>query len=276
MKKFICLLPLMLLLIAVPAEAKKKKKSDLELPYPLTELANIHDSITREGYILYLKEKIAWNSEDIFFAQCTHQDMVQEMLLSGIYPTFSYIFFNKDSKQCIFEVKTNVEKGSVDIVDSIRPLTDKEITRSNLQERIYGAMNKLKLKINELPEGCNFNFDWIKVNENRYRVFIIMGCTKPHIIPWGNDLSYDCDSLGNVLDVRKYHNSSTLTATVMEGSKVIQVFHTHTNLHPLITSTDIALFLLYGEDLESFTVLTHAAYYTYNKETQKITVTIPK
>lgn len=271
------ILPLMLLLLAIPAEAKKKsKKSDLDkLPYPLTEMAVKLDSITREAYMLYLKEIIAWNAEDVFFADCTHQDELQGMLVCGTFPSYSDIFYNLETRQCVFEVKIDVEKGALEEIDSIRPLTGEELAEIELQNRLYDAAADLDVQVNEPPEGCTFNRDWIRVDDNRYRVFIILGCNKPHVIPWGNDLSYDCDSLGNLLDVRKYHHTSILMPTLMNGEPVREVSHSHTGLHPMITSTDIALFLLYGEQLQYFKVYSQGIYYVYDKTTNQVHTVVP-
>lgn len=277
MRKLLFLLPLLMLLAAAPAGAKKKsKKSDLDkLPYPLTEMAVKLDSITREAYMLYLKEIIAWNAEDVFFADCTHQDELQGMLVCGAFPSYSDIFYNLETQQCIFEVKINVEKGALEEIDSIRPLTGEELAEIELQKRLYEAAARLDVQVNEPPEGCTFNRDWIRVDDNRYRVFIILGCNKPHVIPWGNDFSYDCDSLGNLLDVRKYHHTSILMPTMMNGEPVREVSHSHTGLHPMITSTDIALFLLYGEQLQSFKVYSQGIYYVYDKTTNLVHTVVP-
>lgn len=271
------ILSLMLLLLAIPIEAKKKSKnSDLSrLPYPLTEMAAKHDSILHEAYMLYLKEIIAWNAEDVFFADCTHQDELQGMLVCGAFPSYSDIFYNLDTRQCVFEVKIDVEKGALEEIDSIRPLTGEELAEIELQKRLYEAAAHLDVQVNEPPEGCTFNLDWIRVDDNRYRVFIIMGCNKPHVIPWGNDLSYDCDSQGNILDVRKYHHTSILMPTIMDGQPVREIAHSHTDLHPLITSTDIALFLLYAEDINCFKVYSGGIYYVYDKRSNQINIVTP-
>lgn len=273
MKRLIYVLMLLLPMVVTSAEAKKKSKT--KLPYPLTELATMHDSIVHEGYQLYLKERIAWTAEDVFFAECAKQDMLQGMLIYGTFPVFSDIFYNLDSKQCFFEVKINVATGMIESSDSIRSLTDEEIAKIELQDKLYSASTNLDVEISEPPMGCTFNMDWIQVDDNRYRVFVILGCNMPHMIPWGNDLSYDCDSLGNILDVRKYHHSAILIPTVMDGQPVREVFHSHTDLHPLITSTDIALFLLYGEDLQFFKVYSQGVYYMFDKASGKIHVVIP-
>ena len=142
----------------------------------------------------------------------------------------------------------------------------------NLQNRIYSALYTLDIEIQEPPEGCSFNFDWLPIDQNRFRVYGIMGCGIPNIIPWGNDFSYDCDSLGIVLDKRKYHHNSILMPTVVEGNQVREISHSHTDLHPLITSTDIAIFLLYGGNLNEFTLLSKGVYYRFNKQTNRIEI----
>lgn len=272
MRKVLLIIPLTMLLAIVPAEAKKRKPIVNADNISATELAAKHDSIVDEGYRLYLKEKIAWTAEDMFFAESSHQDMMQGSIISGTYPEFGVIFYNIETGLCVYEVKTNVEKGEAYGIDSIRPLTEKELEKIKLQERIYRGIYTLDVEIQEPPKGCSFNFDWLRVAENRFRVFIIMGCNTPHIIPWGNDLSYDCDSIGNVLETRKYHHSSILTPTVVEGNKIREIFHSHTNLHPLITSTDIAIFLLYGEGLDEFKILSQGVYYRYSKKTNRIEI----
>ena len=274
MRKLIFILPLAMLLAVAPAEAKKKNRTiTFESPsYPPKELAAMHDSIVHEGYRLALKEQLAWTAEDVFYANCNRQNMMQGSLISGVFPIFSDIFFNLDTRQCIYEVKINVENGEVLGFDSIRPLSEKELAKIKLQDRLYNAIYGLDIEIQEPPQGCSFNFDWLDVGENRFRVYGIMGCSTPHVIPWGNDFSYDCDSLGNVLDQRKYHHSLILTPTVIDGKKVTLVSHSHTELHPLISATDIALFMLYSEDLNEFTVLSGGVYYRYNKQSNRIDI----
>lgn len=272
MRKVLIIIPLTMLLAIVPAEAKKKKPIVNADYMSATELAARNDSIVDEGYRLYLKEKIAWTAEDMFFAESSHKDMMQGSIISGIYPEFGAIFYNIVTGMCVYEVKINVEKGEAYGIDSIRPLKENELENIKLQERIYSGVYTLDVEIQEPPEGCSFNFDWLRVAENRFRVFVIMGCNTPHIIPWGNDLSYDCDSTGNVLETRKYHHSSILTPTIVEGNKVREISHSHTNLHPLITSTDIAIFLLYGEDLDEFKILSQGVYYRYSKKTNRIEI----
>ncbi len=262
MRKVLLIIPLTMLLAIVPAEAKKRKPIVNADNISATELAAKHDSIVDEGYRLYLKEKIAWTAEDMFFAESSHQDMMQGSIISGTYPEFGIIFYNIETGLCVYEVKTNVEKGEAYGIDSIRPLTEKELEKIKLQERIYRGIYTLDIEIQEPPKGCSFNFDWLRLAENRFRVFVIMGCNTPHIIPWGNDLSYDCDSIGNVLE----------TPTIVEGNKIREIFHSHTNLHPLITSTDIAIFLLYGEELDEFKILSHGVYYRYSKKTNRIEI----
>ena len=277
MRKFVLIVFVMVLFAPGTADAKKKNRAKTfeNLPYSLTEMAAKNDSIIHEGYSLYLKEKLAWTAEDMFFAECNRKEIVQGSLISGIFPDFSCIFYNLKTRQCIFEVKMNVEKGEAFGIDSIRVLTDMELDKINLQSRLYNAVYSLDVEINEPPKGCSFNFDWIRIDENLFRVFVIMGCETPHVIPWGNDLSYDCDSLGNVLNVRKYHHSSIIIPTAHNGEKVRQVFHSHTDLHPLISSTDIAIFLLYGEELEGFRVLNNGIYYYYDKKSNSISIITP-
>lgn len=277
MRKFLLIVSVMMLLASGTADAKKKNRTKAfeNLPFPLTEMAAKNDSIIHEGYALYLKEKLAWTAEDMFFAECSRKEMAQSALVTGIFPNFSDIFYNLETRQCVFEVKLNVEKGEAFGIDSIRVLTEEELNKINLQNRLYNGMYSLDLEINEPPKGCSFNFDWIRIDDNLFRVFGILGCETPHVIPWGNDFSYDCDSLGNVLNVRKYHHSAILIPTDMNGEKVREVFHSHTDLHPLISSTDIAIFLLYGEDLEGFRVLNNGIYYCFDKKSNSISIITP-
>ena len=274
MRKLLFILPLAMLLAVVPAEAKKKNqaiKSESPSCSP-KELAAMHDSIAHEGYRLALKEQLAWIAEDVFYANCNRQDMMQGSLISGASGKYNAIFFNLDTRQCIYEVRINMKEYETLGIDSIRPLTDKEVAKIKLQDRLYNGVYGLDIDIQEPPQGCSFNFDWLYVGENRYRVYGIMGCSTPHVIPWGNDFSYDCDSLGNVLEQRKYHHSLILTPTIVDGKKVTLVSHSHTELHPLISATDIAIFLLYGEDLNEFTVLSGGVYYRYNKQSNRIDI----
>ena len=108
MRTRLFVISLVMLMAIVPAEAKKKQINDIQNLSP-AELEAKHDSIVYEGYRIYLKEMIAWTSEDMFFAKCSQQHMMQGSVISGIFPDFSNIFYNLDTRQCIYEVKTNVE-----------------------------------------------------------------------------------------------------------------------------------------------------------------------
>ena len=117
----------------------------------------------------------------------------------------------------------------------------------------YGDQIKYNDKIG------NPNFDFVRINDNLIRLYVLQGTVQPNTIPFGNDCSIDFDNSGNPLCFRKYHQSMIAVNTVDdEGKKVVSVVHSHLADNPYITPTDVCNFLLYRGELEDSYILSTA------------------
>ena len=119
-------------------------------------------------------------------------------------------------------------------------------------------------------EKCgNPNFDFVRINDNLIRLYILQGTVQPNTIPFGNDYSIDFDNNGNALCFRKYHNSLIAIKTVdVEGQQIKSVVHSHLRDNPYITPTDVCNFLLYRGGLKENHILSTAldGYIIYHAE----------
>lgn len=243
------------------------------------ELKAINDSIITEAFRLYLHEKIAWTMEDIFFENCKNPDDVLGWTqIQRDTTVVSGIFYNKDKTKVIFEGIVDYASGKSRYSDKLRDITPEELEQINVHEKAQAAVSKLE-DGPAVPEGCTANVEIIQIGEDLYRVFWMLGTSQNGIIPFGCDLSYDCDSDGNILDSRRYHRSYIPTPTQMNGEPVREIFHSHTTICPYIAPTDIALFLLYGYELaglKKFKVYSSVFGCTFTFDTDTFSISVEK
>lgn len=242
------------------------------------ELQEINDSILAEAYQLYLHEKIAWILEDEFFGS----DSKAKSNFGGWVPitedgiTVKGVFYNKEKTKAVYEATFNLQTGETSSKDSVRDLTADEKDEIKIRETITNAVRTLD-NLPECPEGCTFNVETTRIDEDLYRVYFMLGTSQRGIIPFGCDFSYDCDSKGNVKEFRRYHNSYIPAPLTMDGKPVRELIHSHTSICPYIAPTDIALFLLYGYEstgLKGFKVYSSAlkCYFVFDAENYEIKV----
>lgn len=245
------------------------------------EMKAVNDSILTEAYQLYLHEKIAWVMEDIFFE--SQSEAINDV--EGWIPTtedgvtVKGIFFNKDKTKALFEASVNIQTGETSSTSTARDLTAKEIEEIKVHQNVVNAIYSLD-SIPPCPEGCTFNNEVLRMGEDLYRVYWMLGTTEHGVIPFGCDFSYDCDSNGKIKEYRRYHQTFIPSPLTYEGEPVSAIFHSHTSICPYIAPTDIALFLLYGyefSELTGFKVYspTFKCYFVFNAETYEITIENP-
>lgn len=245
------------------------------------EMKAVNDSILTEAYQLYLHEKIAWVMEDIFLE--SQSEAINDV--EGWIPTtedgvtVKGIFFNKDKTKALFEASVNIQTGETSSTSTARDLTAKEIEEIKVHQNVVNAIYSLD-SIPPCPEGCTFNNEVLRMGEDLYRVYWMLGTTEHGVIPFGCDFSYDCDSNGKIKEYRRYHQTFIPSPLTYEGEPVSAIFHSHTSICPYIAPTDIALFLLYGyefSELTGFKVYspTFKCYFVFNAETYEITIENP-
>lgn len=243
------------------------------------ELKAVNDSILAEGYQLYLLEKVAWNMEDCFYEYASQEavdacDGWVPICEDGV--NVKGVFYDMDTKSAVWDAVLNIEDGNIGVSDSVRELTEDELVQIEAHQKMIGAVHSLEFTPT-YPEGCTFNVDVLGLGDGLYRVFWILGTTQNNIIPFGNDFSYDCDSEGNIVAWRRYHNSYIPLPIEVDGEKAAGLWHSHTKMSPYITPTDIAIFLLYATEPAGLTKLVvystaFKRYFTFDAEAFEITV----
>ena len=252
-------------------------------PLPEAEvLKAANDSILAEAYILYLFEKSAWVLEDVLTA--SKPTTMNEM--GGWFPVgdnededvVKGVFFNEEKTKALFEASFNLKTGIASGKDVARDLSPEEIEMINVREKALLAVRTLDDEdLPSCPEGCTFNTEIIRIEEDLYRVYFMLGTTQHGVIPFGCDFSYDCDSEGNVKGFRRYHKTYIPTQLKMDdGSPVLYAVHSHLRFCPLIAPTDIALFLLYGYEagLSGFKVLCTAYHCVFSFDPEAFEINV--
>ena len=232
-------------------EYVKKKLSKTENAKTDPEvIQTINDSICAEGAVLYTAERLNWVSTDSVLARYRHEDLGGSLIWQPTASTWSAIFYDKDKKNCIFELKLNTMSGANSLSYDIRPLTEEEQVQIKLKHTMLdNAFEKYGDQIKYNEKIGNPNFDFVRINDNLIRLYVLQGTVQPNTIPFGNDCSIDFDNSGNPLCFRKYHQSLIAIKTD-EIDKAISVVHSHLADNPYITPTDVCNFLLYRGELD--------------------------
>lgn len=276
MKRFVFFLLLGLFLIP----SANAQESD---PLPDAEvLKAANDSILAEAYLLYLFEKSAWVLEDVLAA--SKPATMNEM--GGWFPVgddenedvIKGVFFNHEKTKALFEASFNFKTGSASGKDVIRDLSPEEIEIINVREKVLRAVRTLDPEdLPSCPEGCTFNTEVMRIDEDLYRVYYMLGTAQHGVIPFGCDFSYDCDSEGNIKEFRRYHRTYIPAQLKMDdGSPVLYAVHSHLRFCPLMAPTDIALFLLYGHEagMSGFKVLSTAYHCVFSFDPEAYAINV--
>ena len=242
-------------------EYVKKKLSKTETAKTAPEVIQaINDSICAEGAVLYTVERLNWVSTDSVFARYRHEDLGGNLIWQPTASTWSAIFYDKEKKNCIFELKFDTKSGAHSLSYDIRPITEEEQVQIKLKDTMLdNAFEKYGDQIKYNDKIGNPNFDFVRINDQLIRLYVLQGTVQPNTIPFGNDYSIDFDNSGNPLCFRKYHQSLIAVKTVDdEGNKVVSVVHSHLADNPYITPTDVCNFLLYRGNLEDSYIMSTA------------------
>lgn len=253
------------------ADQKKKDKKKKKIKRPEAEIIQAtNDSICAEGYNLYIAETINWMSTDSVLAHYSRDDLGENLIWQPTDSTWSATFFDKDIKNCVFELKYNHVNRTNTISYEKRPITETERAQARIKNiMIKNAFENYGSEIKYNEKCGNPNFDFVRINDNLIRLYILQGTVQPNTIPFGNDYSIDFDNNGNALCFRKYHNSLIAIKTVdVEGQQIKSVVHSHLRDNPYITPTDVCNFLLYRGGLKENHILSTAldGYIIYHAE----------
>lgn len=276
MKRFVFFLLLGLFLIPTANAQESEPLPDAEV------LKAANDSILAEAYLLYLFEKSAWVLEDVLAA--SKPATMNEM--GGWFPVgdeenedvVKGVFFNHEKTKVLFEASFNFKTGSASGMDVVRDLSSEEIQIINVREKVLRAVRTLDPEdLPSCPEGCTFNTEVMRIDEDLYRVYYLLGTAQHGVIPFGCDFSYDCDSEGNIKEFRRYHRTYIPAQLKMDdGSPVLYAVHSHLRFCPLMAPTDIALFLLYGQEagMSGFKVLSTAYHCVFSFDPEAYAINV--
>lgn len=238
-----------------------------------TQIAAALDSICAEGYNLFISERVNWVASDSALANYSTDDFGGNITWQPNDSTWSAVFLDKQQENCIFELRYNLRSGQQSITYTPRPITAAELQEGVLQNTMFE--NALERYGDSLLYNSSYgrpNFDFIRIDANTIRLYILQGVERPNIIPFGNDYSIDFDNKGNAKTFRRYHHSFLPMPTVDDnGERVRSLYHSHTKDNPYITPTDICNFLLYrGEMNQTFVYSTALnGYIIYNAESNQ-------
>ena len=227
------------------------------------------DSICTEGYNLYVAEYVNWVSSDSLLAHYRVDEIGNSFIWQPTNNTWSVVFMDKEQKNCIFEFRYDLNNKKQTVSYDSRPISENE--RGILEKKKLMLKNAIEQYGDSLrynPDYGRPNFDFVRIDANTTRMYMLQGVERSGIIPFGNDFSFDFDNDCNVKAFRRYHRSFIPVSN--EGETA---FHSHLKDNPYITPTDICNFLLYHGNMKETAVLSTAldGYIFYNAETHTAT-----
>ncbi len=241
------------------AKCKEGKPKKPKRP-PLEVIQAKLDSICEEGYNLYHAERVNWISTDSMLVHYGRESIGRNIIWQPTKDSWGVVFFDHEQKNCVFEMCYNIQNGKMMVSYDKRPIRKEE--RSRLALKMLMLKNGLEKYGEQIGYDKNCggpNFDFVRINDNVIRLYILQGTMHHNTIPFGNDYSIDFDNEGNALCFRRYHKSLLAMKTVDDSGKPAEsVYHSHTPDNPYITATDICNFLLYRGGMASTTVISTA------------------
>ena len=227
------------------------------------------DSICTEGYNLYVAEYVNWVSSDSLLAHYSVDEIGNNFIWQPTNDTWCVIFMDREQKNCIFEYRYDMSSQEQTVSYDSRPIS--EIERGILEKKNLMFKNAIEQYGDSLrydPDYGRPNFDFVRIDTNTTRMYMLQGVERSGIIPFGNDCSIDFDNDCNIKAFRRYHRSFIPISN--EGETA---FHSHLKDNPYITPTDICNFLLYHGNMKETAVLSTAlgGYIFYSAETHTAT-----
>ena len=248
----------------------------LEMIQKAGVISDALDSICIEGYNLYTAEYVNWVSTDSLLAHFRVEEIGRSIIWQPTSDTWCVVFTDRAVEKCLFEFRYDLENKEQTISLDSRPITEEE--RGMLEKKNLMLKNALEQYGDSLRYNPNYgrpNFDFVRIDANTTRMYILQGVERTGIIPFGNDFSFDFDNECNIKAFRRYHNSFIPIDFSQKEGTIHKCTHSHLKDNPYITPTDVATFLLYGHDLygmNTFSVYSTAlcCYFTYNATAHSI------
>jgi hypothetical protein len=241
------------------AECKDDKPKKPKRP-PLDVIQAKLDSICEEGYNLYHAERVNWMATDSVLSRYSQESIGGNIIWQPTKDYWGVAFFDAGLVNCVFELSYNKLNGKMIVSYDKRPIREAERKRLEFKRLLFkNGLEKYGEQIGYDKNCGGPNFDFVRINDNLIRLYILQGTVHHNTIPIGNDYSIDFDNEGNALCFRRYHKSLLAMKTVDDSGKPVEtLLHSHTPDNPYITATDICNFLLYRGGMASTTVISTA------------------
>ena len=236
-----------------------------------SELMNKLDSVLQEGNLLYKYEKSAWISNDLAFENPIVRAEFKDYLTYEEQGEIRTIILGENHQVCIAEY---VFEYNFDNPKSIkiekRELSDKERTLIDVRKKIIDNTKDKKYKVT-VPKGYDLNFILLPFAD-KYKLYIITGTTNHDVVPFGNDYIFIADKNGKIESWHKFH--SRLIPAYVGVNNAVGLFHTHLRRTPLMTATDICIFMLYAPlcNLETLVIMSDLGTMSYSLKVNKIAI----
>ncbi len=226
----------------------------------LREIQAKNDSVCAEGYNLFIAERINWMATDSVLSRYSQEELGGNVIWQPTDSTWNAIFIDKEIKNCIFEMQYNKNDKGFKISYDKRPITEVELAKLSVKNvMLENLVKKCGNKITYDSDCGSPNLDFVRIDDNTVRLYILQGTVHNNLIPFGNDYSADFNNDGEFLCFRQYHKSLIATKTVdEEGNPIVSAIHSHVKESPYITPTDVCNFLLYRGQMQQFYVLSTA------------------
>lgn len=239
------------------------------------ELQNKLDSVLIEGNLLYHFEKAARTASDFAVASKIIKKDYSDYIVYPDGDNIKVIFFDKKSGNCLAEYTFLNDFSKPDYSKTEkRPLTDQEKNQIEVKNSIITSIADVKYGVTVFkdykPRYILFPFS------QGYKMYIINETSDKEDIPFGNDFLFVTNEKGEITGWQKFHSRAIPADASYDEDKVTEISHSHIKTTPLITATDICIFMLYAPTfkVDSFTIYSQAIgkYMEYNMKENKIYV----
>ena len=227
--------------------------------YGQVDLDYISDSILNEATTMYKLEKASWKSTDYLLYNYSKRYIKRNV--------DGYLSYEKGDS--VISIYWEINDTMLLIKNTFRYRNEyslQEFTHDHIPRQPNKQESDLisihDNIVNDIvknsgfyykPTGSNYNI--ILMNKgNDYRAYLLIGFKKKNVVPLGNDYQIELNAKGEITSRVRLHNSYLETPFTggmkFKDSKISEVYHTHFDKIPFITTTDICNVMLYKEFIE--------------------------
>ncbi len=191
------------------------------------QLRTLLDSIQAEAELMYQYERAIWSASDLHFTGQHNDADYGNYVVYHSGDSVIVTFVGKSGERSIaryYFQRLNLRKPiHVDVSSTALSAQEKELY--DVKIKMLGQLDDEKFGL-QLYEGFNPNFVMLK-DGREFRMYMIMGTTKPGIIPLGNDYLFQADYTGNITSWKKFHSRLLPVETTSGDMKILSALHNH-------------------------------------------------